>query len=149
MYPIQIKNVWNNVWPEVILIYDITFSSKMWLGFTFEALIDGKYILLLLLIRHLLIVDSARIIELDKSPRFHVRPAQYWLIRSDCKIEHSPHGLFALPADLHAWERTCHLNIVVMYYSPAIRTKFGAYQELKILHLYVIISSGEHFATIL
>ena len=43
-----------------------------------------------------------RSIELEKSPRFRVRPAQYWITR--------PHGLFALPAALHVWERTCHFK---------------------------------------
>ena len=56
------------------------------------------------------VIDSPRSIELEKSPRFRVRPAQYWIIRPDCKMEHSPHGLFALPAALHAWERTCHFK---------------------------------------
>ena len=28
----------------------------------------------------------------------------------DCEMEHSPHGLFALPAALHAWERTHHFK---------------------------------------
>ena len=35
-------------------------------------------------------IDSPRSIELEKSPRFSVRPAQYWIIRPECKMEHSP-----------------------------------------------------------
>ena len=57
------------------------------------------------------VIDSPRSIELETElPRFHVPPAQYWIIRPDCKMEHSPQGLFALPAALLAWERTCHFK---------------------------------------
>ena len=34
------------------------------------------------------VIDSPRSIELEKSPRFRVRPAQYWIIRLDYKMEH-------------------------------------------------------------
>ena len=56
------------------------------------------------------VIDSHRSIELrmERSPRFRVRPAQYWIIRSDCKMEHSP-----LPAAVHAWEQTCHCSYVI------------------------------------
>ena len=56
------------------------------------------------------VFDSPRSIELEKLPRFRVPPAQYWIIRPDYKMEHSPHGLFALSAALLAWERTCHFK---------------------------------------
>ena len=56
------------------------------------------------------VIDSPRNIELEKLPRFRVPTAQYWIIRPDYKMEHSPHGLFALPAALPAWERTCHFK---------------------------------------
>ena len=47
------------------------------------------------------VIDSPRSIELEPElPRFRVPPAQYWIIRHDYKMEHSPHGLFALPAAL-------------------------------------------------
>ena len=36
------------------------------------------------------VIDSPRSIELEKSPQFHVHPAQYWIIRPDCRMEHSP-----------------------------------------------------------
>ena len=47
------------------------------------------------------VIDSPLSIELEKLPRFRVPPAQYWIIRPDYKMEHSSHGLFALPADIH------------------------------------------------
>ena len=56
------------------------------------------------------VIDSPRSIELEKSPRFRVRPAQYWIIRPIVKWSTRPHGLFALSAALHAWERTCHFK---------------------------------------
>ena len=57
------------------------------------------------------VIDSPRSIEMETElPRFRVPPAQYWIIRPDYKMEHSPHGLFALPAALLAWERTCHFK---------------------------------------
>ena len=76
--------------------------------------------------------------SLEKSPRFRVRPAQYWiwLALDPCLIYDTsdegmaagsgtslwiwfapivkwstrPHGLFALPAALHALERTCYFK---------------------------------------
>ena len=56
------------------------------------------------------VIDSPCSIELEISPRFRARLAQYWIIRPIVKLSTRPHGLFALPAALHAWERTCHFK---------------------------------------
>ena len=56
------------------------------------------------------VIDSPRSIELEKSPRFRIRPTQYGIIRQIVKWSTRPHGLFALPAALHARERTCHFK---------------------------------------
>ena len=56
-----------------------------------------------------------------------------------------PHGLLALPAAVHVWERTCHLK----HCSYVIFTSNTDEIVKKILQLYVIITSGEHSVTIL
>ena len=55
------------------------------------------------------VINSPPSIELERSPPFRVRQAQYWIIRP-VKWSTHPHGLFALPAAVHAWERTCHFK---------------------------------------
>ena len=80
-------------------------------------------------------------------PRFRVPPAQYWIIRPDYKMEHSPHSLFALPAALSGWERTCHFKHCSYAIFTSNTDEIRGGSIVKTLQLYVIITSGEHFVT--
>ena len=99
------------------------------------------------------VIDSPRSIELERSPWFRARLAQYWIIRPDCQMEHPPpwsirptstgplSDLRYMFRQTKEWRQAAEpayspyqlqymygngpviLNIVVMWYSPAIRTK--------------------------
>ena len=59
-----------------------------------------------------------------------------------------PHGLFALPAALHAWARTCHFKHCSYVIFTSNMDEIRGVSIVKILQLYVIITSGEHFVMI-
>ena len=99
------------------------------------------------------VIDSPRSIELERSPWFRARLAQYWIIRPDCQMEHPPpwsirptstgplSDLRYMFRQTKEWRQAAEpayspyqlqymygngpviLNIIVMWYSPAIGTK--------------------------
>ena len=86
-------------------------------------------------------IDSPRSIELEKSPRFRVRPAQSWTIRPDCEIEHSTPWSIYPASCITCMERTCHFKHCSCVIFTSNTDGIRGVSIVRILQLYVIITT--------
>ena len=84
--------------------------------------------------------EIAPILRLPCSSTGSFAPSVKWSTR--------PHGLFALPAALHAWARTCHFKHCSYVIFTSNMDEIRGVSIVKILQLYVIFTSVEHFVMI-
>ena len=90
------------------------------------------------------VVDSPRSTELNKSLRFRILPAQYWIIRPDRKMEHLPPWSIR-PACCITWERTCHLKHCNYVIFTSNTNEFRGVSIIKNIYCLLFVSLLSHF----
>ena len=86
------------------------------------------------------VIDSPRSIELERSPWFRARLAQYWIIRPDCQMEHPPPWSIrptSCSTCMGSWERTFHLKhcsyvIFTSNTDEIVKKKYCSYMSLSL-----------------